>query len=201
MSPALLLDRDGTVCVEVGYVNHVSRLDLLPRAGEAIRRARAAGYRCVLVTNQAGVARGYFPEPLVGRAHERLAELLAAEGTALDGIYYCPHHPTAGEPPYRQACDCRKPGTGMALRAARELDLDLSASVVIGDKISDVVMARRIGARGILVRTGYGRGEEEHGRPAWPSEPDHIADDLLDAVRWIVEVDDPRRRAPTLARR
>lgn len=201
MSPALLLDRDGTVCVEVGYVNHVSRLALLPHAAEAIRRARAAGYRCVLVTNQAGVARGYFPEPLVRAAHERLQALLAAEGTALDGIYYCPHHPTAGEPPYRQACDCRKPLTGLALRAARDLDLDLAASVVIGDKISDVVMARGIGARGLLVRTGYGRGEEEHGRSSWPTEPDHIADDLLDAVRWIVEVDDPRRSAPAVAHR
>ncbi len=192
MRRALFMDRDGTVCREVGYVNHPSRLELLPRSAEAIRRAREAGLLCVLVTNQAGVARGYFTEDLIHLAHARLGDLLAAEGTALDAIYYCPHHPTAGTPPYRADCACRKPRPGMLLDAARDLGIDVPASYVVGDKISDVEMAHTQGARGILVRTGYGRGEEEYGRAAWATEPDAIADDLLDAVEWILQAEDER---------
>ena len=193
MKRAFLLDRDGTVSREVGYVNHPSRLVLLPRTAEAIRQARAAGYLCVLVTNQAGVARGYFSEDLVHATHTVLEEQLADHDTALDGIYYCPHHPSAGEPPYRADCRCRKPRPGMLLQAAADLDIELARSVVVGDKISDVEMAHSQGARGILVRTGYGLGEEAYGQAKWTTRPDHIADDLLDAVRWVLEVDDPRR--------
>lgn len=186
MKKALFLDRDGTVCREVGYVNHPGRLELLPGAAEAIAEARRHDFVCVLVTNQAGVARGYFEEDLVRLAHERLTRLLAAAGTELDAIYYCPHHPTAGEPPFRAACSCRKPRPGMLQKAARELDIDLRASAMIGDKISDVEMAHGIGACGIMVRTGYGRGEEEYQRATWVTVPDHIADDLQAAVGWLV---------------
>jgi D-glycero-D-manno-heptose 1,7-bisphosphate phosphatase len=186
MKRALFLDRDGTVCREVGYVNHPSRLELLPRSAAAIRRARQAGFLCVLVTNQAGVARGYFTEDLVHLAHARLEELLAAAGTALDGIYYCPHHPTAGKPPYQADCDCRKPRPGMLHAAARDLEIDISRSYVVGDKISDVEMAHGQHAHGILVRTGYGRGEEEYSRDSWTTQPAAITDDLLDAVDWIL---------------
>ena len=193
MRPAFFLDRDGTVTREVGYVNHTSRLELLPHSAQAIRMARAAGYICVLVTNQAGVARGYFPESMIAEVHERLAQLLAAEETRLDGIYYCPHHPSAGEPPYRSDCECRKPRPGMLLTAARDLEIDMAASIMVGDKISDVELGQSQGARGILVRTGYGRGEEAHQRQGWTTTPDHVADDLLDAVTWVLEVDDPRR--------
>jgi D-glycero-D-manno-heptose 1,7-bisphosphate phosphatase len=184
MKPAFFLDRDGTVCTEIGYVNHPSRLELLPRSAAAIRRARTAGFACVLVTNQAGVARGYFSEDRIPETHARLATLLAAEGTMLDGIYYCPHHPRAGEPPYRADCDCRKPRPGMIQKAARELGLDVAASFVVGDKISDVEMAKTLGATGILVRTGYGLGEEAYRQEFWPVRPDFIADDLLAAVEW-----------------
>lgn len=194
---AFFLDRDGTLCPEVGYVNHVSRVALLPGAIAAVRLAHEAGYLCVLITNQAGVARGYFTEGLVHQAHARLRELLAAGGVALDGLYYCPHHPTAGEPPYRAECQCRKPRPGMIHLAARELDIDLPASVVVGDKISDVEMAHSLGARGVLVRTGYGLGEETHQRQRWTTTPEHVADDLAAAVRWVIEVDDPRRARPT----
>ena len=193
MKPAFFLDRDGTVSVEVGYVNHPSRLELLPRTAQAIARARAAGYLCVLVTNQAGVARGYFPESMIHETHRRLAELLAAADTFLDGIYNSPHHPQAGEPPYRQDCNCRKPRPGMLLSAVGDLDIDLQASIMVGDKISDVEMGQAQGTRGILVRTGYGLGEEEYQRDTWTVTPDHIADDLLDAVTWVLDVDDPRR--------
>jgi D-glycero-D-manno-heptose 1,7-bisphosphate phosphatase len=184
MKPAFFLDRDGTVCKEVGYVNHPSRLELLPRSAAGIRRARTAGFACVLVTNQAGVARGYFSEDRIPETHARLEALLAEDGTMLDGIYYCPHHPRAGEPPYRADCDCRKPRPGMIHRAARELGLDIAASFVVGDKISDVEMAKTLGATGILVRTGYGLGEETYRQEFWPVQPDFIADDLLAAVEW-----------------
>lgn len=186
MKRALFLDRDGTVCQEVGYVNHPSRLELLPGAAAGIAAARRSGFVCILVTNQAGVARGYFEEDLIRTTHERLERLLAEEGAKLDAIYYCPHHPAAGEPPYRVDCACRKPRPGMLERAARDLGIDLGDSVVIGDKISDVEMAHAVGARGILVRTGYGRGEEEYQQERWTTVPNHVADDLQAAVHWLL---------------
>lgn len=183
---AIFLDRDGTVSEEVGYINHVSRLKLFPWTAAAIRAINEAGLLAVLVTNQAGVARGYFKEELIGQVHERLVAELAREGARLDAVYYCPHHPSAGEPPYRQACECRKPRPGLLLRAAGEYGVDLERSYMIGDKYSDVELARTVGARGVLVLTGYGRGELEYQSDAWPLPPDHIAEDLLAAVEWIL---------------
>jgi D-glycero-D-manno-heptose 1,7-bisphosphate phosphatase len=180
------MDRDGTVCDEVGYVNHVSRIRLLPRSAAAIRRAREAGFKTVVVTNQAGVARGYFTEDLVHRVHDRVREMLAAEGAVLDAIYYCPHHPDAGDGPYRKDCECRKPRPGMLLRARDELGIDPTRSYMIGDSIRDVEAGRRVGVTTILVLTGYGRGEIEHRAARWPARPDHVAEDLLDAVEWIL---------------
>jgi D-glycero-D-manno-heptose 1,7-bisphosphate phosphatase len=187
MRRAIFMDRDGTVTEEVGYVNHVSRLELFPWSAPAVRAINESPFLAVLVTNQAGVARGYFAEDLVGRVHEKLIEELGAGGARLDAIYYCPHHPSAGEPPYRQRCECRKPEPGMLLRAAADLGLDLSASYVIGDKYSDVAMAHRVGARGVMVLTGYGRGEREYQSAAWPRTPDFVAESLLEAVEWILE--------------
>jgi D-glycero-D-manno-heptose 1,7-bisphosphate phosphatase len=183
---AVFIDRDGTINEEVGYVNHLDRFILLPRAGEAIRLLNHYGLKAVVVTNQSGVARGYFPESLIHRVHRKMEELLGREGARLDGIYYCPHHPDAGHPPYRQKCRCRKPETGMVEDATRALDLDCSRSYMIGDRGHDLEFARRIGARGVLVLTGYGRGEWEYCRGQWKTEPDYLAEDLLDAVRWIL---------------
>lgn len=184
--PAVFIDRDGTLTEEVGYVNHPSRLRLLPRAAEAIRRINAAGHAAVVVTNQAGVARGYFSADVLRATNEALVEQLKDAGAYLDGIYICPHHPTEGEPPYRAACDCRKPAPGLLRRAAQELGLDLTASAMIGDKSSDLVPARTVGARAILVLTGYGRGEWEYRRAELPVAPDYVADDLLGAVDWVL---------------
>ncbi len=183
---AILMDRDGTVCDEVGYVNHVSRVRLLPRSARAIRLARDAGFRTIVVTNQAGVARGYFDEGLVLRVHERVRELLAEEGAALDAIYYCPHHPDAGVEPYRKDCDCRKPRPGMLLRARDEVGIDLARSYVVGDSMRDIEAGHRVGATTVLVMTGYGRGELEYRSDGWKHHPDHIAEDLMDAVEWIL---------------
>lgn len=183
---AVFLDRDGTVADEVGYVNHISRFRLYPWSAEAIRKINAAGLAAVVVTNQAGVARGYFPEELIRQVNERMKQELTAAGARLDGVYYCPHHPEVGEPPYRQRCACRKPQPGMLEQAARELNLALPGSVVVTDRYMEVEMAHKLGLRGCLVLTGYGRGELEYQQHKWRQRPDWIAENLLEAVEKIL---------------
>ncbi len=187
MRRAIFIDRDGTISEEVGYVNHVSRYKLMERTAAAVKMINESDYLAVVVTNQAGVARGYFKEDMITRVHERMEQLLAAEGARFDKIYYCPHHPDVGEPPYRKSCDCRKPKTGMIDQAKEELGIDVSNSFVIGDKFSDVAFAHKVGAKGILVLTGYGRGEYEYADDQLKAKPDHIAEDLYDAVEWIMK--------------
>jgi D-glycero-D-manno-heptose 1,7-bisphosphate phosphatase len=184
--PAVFLDRDGTLTDEVGYVNHPSRLRLLPRSAEAIRRLNAAAVPAVVVTNQAGIARGYFSQDVLDAVNATLVAQLAEAGARLDGIYVCPHHPTEGAPPYRARCECRKPKPGLLRRAAAELGLDLARSTMIGDKPSDLLPGREVGAATVLVLTGYGRGEWEYHRERFEVKPDHVADDLLDAVEWAL---------------
>ena len=187
------MDRDGCLTEEVGYVNHPSRIRLLPRTAAAVRRLNEAGIAAVMVTNQAGVARGYFPERVVHEANARMCQQLEAAGTRLDGLYVCLHHPGEGRPPYRAECDCRKPRPGLLKRAATELSLDLGASVMVGDKLSDVAAGHAAGGAGVLVLTGYGRGEWEYQRHAQAVNPDHVAEDLLDAVEWALGRMDGRR--------
>ncbi len=186
MRPAIFIDRDGTLSEEVGYVNHRSRFRLFPFAVDAVRCVNEAGWLAVVITNQAGVARGYFPESLLALVHADLEAALAAGDAHLDGLYYCPHHPSAGVPPYRQDCDCRKPKPGLILRAARELDVDLARSWVIGDRPADLQLAWAVGARAALVLTGYGRGELEYHAAAWRRQPDLVAENLLEAVERIL---------------
>lgn len=188
LRPAVLMDRDGTLAHEVGYVNHPSRFKLYPYAVEAVRVVNRAGFLAVVVTNQAGVARGYFPESLIGEVHGLVSAAMQSGGARLDGIYYCPHHPSAGEPPYRRDCECRKPRPGLALRAAAELGIDLSRSWVVGDRPGDLELAWNVGARAALVKTGYGLGELTFNRAALPREPDLIAEHLLEAVQEIVRL-------------
>ena len=187
MKRAVFLDRDGNVCEDVGYLGDPSKLVVFPYAAEAVRRLNESSMLAILVTNQSGVARGHFGEDAVLRVHDRLERELARGGARLDGIYYCPHHPTIGQPPYRQSCECRKPRPGMLVRAAADHDIDLSQSFVVGDKNSDVRLAHEAGARAVLVRTGYGRGEWEYDRATWPRQPEHVAETLEDAVEWILD--------------
>jgi D-glycero-D-manno-heptose 1,7-bisphosphate phosphatase len=187
--PAVFIDRDGTLTEEVGYVNHPKRLRLLPRSAEAIRRLNAAGVPAVVVTNQAGIARGYFSEDVLRAVNAEMIVQLTAAGARLDGIYVCSHHPTEGAAPYRMLCDCRKPKPGLLLRAAADLDLDLRHSVIVGDRPSDLEVAPKVGARSILVLTGYGLGEWEYRREQLGVTPDHVAGDLLDAVAWALGAD------------
>jgi D-glycero-D-manno-heptose 1,7-bisphosphate phosphatase len=185
MHRAVFLDRDGTINEEVGYVNHVSRFRVFPWAARAVRSLNDAGFRVVVFTNQSGIARGHFPESLLAEVHDSMARELAREGARIDGVYYCPHHPEGRLEQFRQTCQCRKPKPGMLLRAARDLDLDLCRSVVIGDKYLDVQTGHAASARGVLVLSGYGRGEYEYERHWWPRPPDHIAENLLDAAAWV----------------
>jgi D-glycero-D-manno-heptose 1,7-bisphosphate phosphatase len=176
----VFVDRDGTITEEVGYLNHISRFRLLLGAAEAIRRLNEAAIPVVVVTNQSGVGRGYFPEELVREVHERMIVELRAKGARLDGVYYCPHVTADG-------CACRKPNTGMLDQAASVLGLDLKRSFVVGDREGDIALAVRAGARGVLVRTGYGEGELAWNAKNWPQQPDFVASDLAEAAGWILK--------------
>jgi D-glycero-D-manno-heptose 1,7-bisphosphate phosphatase len=184
---AVFIDRDGTISEEVGYVNHPSRYRVFPYAAEAIKLLNEAGWLAVLVTNQAGVARGYFSEDVIGAVHALLARELEAGGARLDAIYYCPHHPSVGEPPYRFDCDCRKPRPGLVRRAAVDLDIDIAHSWMVGDRYGDTELARNAGLRAAFVLSGYGRGEWEYQRGAWRHQPDLVAENLLEAVVKITK--------------
>jgi D-glycero-D-manno-heptose 1,7-bisphosphate phosphatase len=183
---AVFLDRDGTICEEVGYVNHVSRLQLYPWSAEAIRKLNRAGRPVIVATNQSGVARGYFSEELVREVHQKMAGELAAHGAKVDAIYYCPHHPTGQLQAYRADCRCRKPLTGMLEEAAQRFHIDLGSSYVVGDGYRDMQLGFNARAHTILVLTGYGRGEYEHQRHRWPRMPNWIAENLLEAVDIIL---------------
>ena len=178
--PAVFLDRDGTINEEMGYINHLSRFRLLPQTVPAIRRLNEAGFKVVIVTNQSGAARGYFPAALVDEVHEHLKTVLAAEGAHLDGIYACLHGP-------EENCPCRKPRPALIQLAARDLDLDLDRSYAVGDRYNDLQTAANAGVKGILVLTGYGLGEYEYLRAKSRVQPVHIALDLKNAVEWILQ--------------
>lgn len=177
--PAVFLDRDGTINEEMGYINHVSRFRLLPEAGPAIRLLNEAGLPVVVVTNQSGAARGYFPPALVEEVHRHLQDLLAHEGARLDAIYTCLHAPDAG-------CSCRKPQPGLLLKASEELGLDLSRSYLVGDRYMDIQTAANAGVQGILVLTGYGLGEYELFHNSHSAKPMHVAANLIEAAEFII---------------
>lgn len=185
--PAVFLDRDGTVNEQMGYINHISRFHLLPGAAKAIRLLNDKGIPVVIVSNQSGLARGYFPVELLDEVHEKMNRLLAEEGASIDGLYYCPHHPEAKEEQYRDTCNCRKPKTGMLLQAAEELNLDLSRSFLVGDRWSDIKCANNAGCTAVHVLTGYGKGDYQYIRPTQNIQPSHVADDLYAAVEWILQ--------------
>jgi D-glycero-D-manno-heptose 1,7-bisphosphate phosphatase len=186
MNRAVFLDRDGTVNVEVGYLNNLEQLMLISGAGTAIKRLNEKGLKVVLVTNQSGVARGYFSESFVQETHVLLKQLLQKEGAIVDAIYYCPHHPKAGNSHFTTACDCRKPGTGMIDRAARDLRIDVKRSFVVGDKWSDVELGQRAGARSILVNSDFAPNDAGNVRPGYLNKPDFIAHTITEAVEWIL---------------
>ena len=206
---AVFLDRDGTINEEVGYLDRLEKLRLVPGAAEAIRLINRSGMKAVVVTNQSGVARGFFTEAFVDEVHSHLREMLQEEGASLDGFYFCPHHPTEGRGRYLRSCNCRKPSPGLLLRAIEELSLEPERSYMVGDTLKDIEAASRIGARGILVLTGYGaeaaavldtaEGPEQKspGNEVRPHGeevvilPVHIAGDILAAVQWLLKDRNP----------
>jgi D-glycero-D-manno-heptose 1,7-bisphosphate phosphatase len=169
-----ILDRDGTINEEVGYVLHPAEMRLIPGAAAAIHRLRELGLGVVVATNQSPVGRGLLTEQRLGDIHDRLRDLLADEGASVDAIEFCPHTPEEG-------CACRKPGTELVERAARRLEFDPSRAFVVGDHEGDMRLGRALGATTILVLTGHGAEECAGAAPF----ADHVADDLLGAAAVI----------------
>lgn len=173
MKPYVFLDRDGTVIVERNYLASVDGLELLPGALEGLRELQQAGYGLVIITNQSGIGRGFLTPGTLAAIHTELNRQLAEGGITLDAIYFCPHTPA-------DQCDCRKPKPKLVLEAARDLDIDLARSFMIGDKPADIDLANNAGLRAILVRTGYGREYESS------VAADFVADDLAEAARYVL---------------
>jgi D-glycero-D-manno-heptose 1,7-bisphosphate phosphatase len=186
--PAIFIDRDGTISEEVGYVNHPTRFRLYPYSGDAIKKLNDNNWLAIVVTNQAGVARGYFSEDVILIVHDQLKRQLATQNARLDAIYYCAHHPTVGEPPYRVDCDCRKPKAGLINRATTDFEIDISKSWMVGDRYSDIELAQNAGLRSAFVLSGYGRGEWEFQRRRWKLQPDLVCENLLEAVQSILNL-------------
>nr|MBF0220881.1 HAD family hydrolase [Desulfobulbaceae bacterium] len=182
----VFLDRDGTINEQMGYINHISRFILLDGVAEAIARLNSLDIPVFVVTNQSGLARGYFPASLLDQVHDTMKLMLDKAGAQVDGIYVCPHHPEAKEEQYRLKCDCRKPSPGLLNQAAQEHGIDLHNSYVIGDRWSDLKAAATVGAKGIFVLTGYGKGDYEYIGPGQVIKPDYVAENLSSAVDWIL---------------
>ncbi len=186
LDPAVFIDRDGTLIEDKHYLADPEKIKFLPGSRESVARLKQAGYKIVIVSNQSGVARGFFPTTTVDEVHQRMAELMKNAGCEPDDIRYCPHHPDGDDPEYTGQCDCRKPKGGMLEAAAIELGIDIKRSFMIGDKFSDIQCGKIVGGRSILVRTGKG-AETEKELPAEPYlTPYIISDDLAAAIDHIL---------------
>lgn len=175
LRPVVFLDRDGTLIDERGYLSDPAKIYFYPSVFAALRRLQKAGFRLVILTNQSGVARGYFTLKRLQQINQRFTKLLAAKGVRIDGIYFCPHFPTAG-------CSCRKPQIGLALRAAKELSLDLKRAYMVGDQLGDMNMARQLNIPGVMVLTGAGRSL----RVQAGTLPTKITSNIATAVKWVL---------------
>jgi len=189
LEKAVFLDRDGTIIEQMGYINHFSRIKIFPFAFQAIRLFRKANFKIIVVTNQAGVAKGYLTESMLKEMHERMLAEFERQGAKIDRLYYCPHHPREGKGNYKKDCQCRKPKTGMIDKAVQEFNIDPNKSIVIGDRDSDMEMAHRAGIRSAFVLTGYGVGEYVIHKGALPVKPTFIFNDILQAAQTIINLD------------
>ena len=179
---AVFLDRDGTINMEKGYLYRVEDFSFVPGAPQAIKLLKDAGFLVIVVTNQSGIARGYYSVRDVSLLHNHINAELARLGTTIDAFFICPHHPQGTIEKYSTRCDCRKPLPGMLLTAAEKFSIDLSRSYIIGDKAADVEAGLQAGCRSLLVRTGYGAEESAQ----VPADVPCYAD-LHDAAEAIIE--------------
>jgi D-glycero-D-manno-heptose 1,7-bisphosphate phosphatase len=187
--PAVFIDRDGTLIEEAGYLNHLDRLVFFSYSVDAVRQLNRGGFSVVVITNQAGIARGIVPPSFLATAHRHISARLEAGGARVDGYYHCPHHPDGIVEGLRRSCDCRKPQPGLLLRAAADLDIDLARSFTVGDRWQDLQAGRAAGTGAVLVRTGYGKAEEQAPREGlWA---DAIVDNLAAAAGWILSRPSP----------
>jgi len=183
----VFIDRDGTINEEAGYINHIDSFRIFDFVPQAIRLLNIHNILAIVVTNQGGIARNYFSEDLVKEIHEKMANDLSIKGAILDGIYYCPHYPKAKHPLYGIDCDCRKPKDGLIKQAFKDFQIDKNRMFVVGDKWTDVELGEKIGAKKILVKTGYGKGEILSNQNN-PLQPDIITENLLYAVYEILGI-------------
>lgn len=185
---AFFLDRDGTINRDVGYPGSYSAIEIFDYSFDAVKRINRAGFLAVVITNQSGIGRGLIKEGALQLIHSKMREEFSTHGARLDGFYYCPHYIHSINPSYKMDCSCRKPNPGMGLRAARDLNIDLSRSYMIGDKVEDILFGHNIGAQSLLVLTGYGR-ESLTKLKKIQLPISYAAETLLDAVDWIFERD------------
>lgn len=171
----VVLDRDGTIIVERHYLSDPEQVELIPGTGQGLRQLREMGLGLVVITNQSGIGRGYFDEERLTLIHQRMIELLEAEGVSLDGIYFCPHRP-------EEECTCRKPQPGLLHLAAEKIGFDPQSCFVIGDKASDIELGKQVEATTFLLRTGYGNQVASE----MTVQPDYIVDDLR-SVSYIIQ--------------
>jgi D-glycero-D-manno-heptose 1,7-bisphosphate phosphatase len=188
LKPTVFIDRDGTINVDGGYINHPDRFIIYPFAAQAVRLLNIHGFLSVIVTNQSGIGKGFYNTDVMDNIHAKLLRAFAKEGARIDGIYACPHDLSSKLLEYRVDCDCRKPKTGLLKKAAAELPVDKERCYMVGDKYSDIQTGFNFGCISIMVNTGYGLGEQKLYGEAWRRKPDYTAENLLHAVKLIIKV-------------
>jgi len=182
---AIFVDRDGTINVDVHYLDDPDKFEMYPGVPTGMKKLQEKGFKLIVITNQSGIARGYFSEHQLFKIHEKMNNILFQFGVVLDGIYYCPHHPDDN-------CNCRKPNTGLFEQAISDHKIDSKKSFMIGDKILDICAGKRIGARTILIPEPHIREELIAQKQMWECFPEFIAEDFLNAVEWIIRSDEEK---------
>ena len=196
MKQAVFLDRDGTLIEEVGYLDCPEDIRVYPAAFDAVSKINESGALAIVITNQSAVARGWVNEQDLQQWHQLIARTFQANGSRLDGFYYCPHHPDMGSEPYKRVCTCRKPKPGLLQRAANELNINLLSSYMVGDRLIDIETGHRASCGSILVKSGCGlleldqlnnREKTDADSVNHLQRPDQVVTDVLDGVKWILE--------------
>ena len=178
---AVFIDRDGTINIDGPYLDDPDKFEMYSGVGEGVKKLKDDGFKVIVMTNQSGIARGYFTEDVLLNIHERMKMEFNKFDVKLDGIYYCPHHPDDG-------CDCRKPKTGLFEKAIEEYNIDVNQSYMIGDKILDIVAGQKIGVKTVLIPEAHARDDFISTKNEWECHPDYVGDDFVDAVEWILKL-------------